>query len=46
MMLNNPKYSKDVEGIYNSLDESLKKTKPGKAVKESINATKKKPAVK
>jgi hypothetical protein len=46
MMLNNPKYSKDVEGIFNSLDESLKKTKPGKAVKESIDATKKKPAVK
>lgn len=46
MMLNNPKYSKDVEGIFNSLDESLKKTKPGKAVKESINASKKKPAVK
>jgi hypothetical protein len=46
MMLNNPKYSKDIEGIYNSFDPSLKKTKPGKAVKESIDASKKKPAVK
>lgn len=46
MMLNNPKYSKDIEGIYNSFDESLKKTKPGKAIKENIDASKKKPAVK
>jgi hypothetical protein len=46
MMLNNPNYSKDVESIYNSLDESLKKTKPGKAIQESIAALKKKPAVK
>lgn len=46
MMLNNPKYSKDIEGIYNSFDASLKKTKPGKAVKKSIEDSKKKPAVK
>lgn len=45
MMLNNPKYSKDIEGIYNSFDESLKKTKPGKAIKEHLDASKKKPAV-
>ncbi|WP_293872281.1 DUF4369 domain-containing protein [Flavobacterium sp.] len=46
MMLNNPKYSKDVEGIYKSLDESLKKTKPGKAIKTGLDASKKKPALK
>lgn len=45
MMLTNPKYSKDIDGIYNSFDESLKKTKPGKAIKENIEAAKKKPAV-
>lgn len=44
MMVNNPKYSKEVEGIYNSFDASLKKTKPGKAIKESIANSKKKPA--
>ena len=46
MMINNPKYSKDIEGIYNSLDESLKKTKAGKVIKENLAAEKKKPAVK
>lgn len=46
MMLNNPKYSKDVEGIYKSLDESLKKTKPGKAIKTGLDASKKKPTLK
>ncbi|WP_264522187.1 DUF4369 domain-containing protein [Flavobacterium sp. N1994] len=46
MMINNPKYSKDAEGIYNSLDESLKKTKPGKAIKQSLADLKKKPALK
>ena len=46
MMVSNPKYSKDVEGIYNSLDASLKKTKPGKAIKTSLDASKKKPIVK
>jgi hypothetical protein len=45
MMLNNPKYAKDIEGIYNSFDASLKKTKPAKAIKEHIDASKKKPAV-
>ena len=43
MMVNNPKYTKDVEGIYNSFDESLKKTKPGKAIKTGIDSSKKKP---
>ena len=46
MMFNNPKYTKDVEGIYNSLDESLKKTKPGKAIKVNIENLKKKPSLK
>ncbi|MGC4040102.1 MAG: DUF4369 domain-containing protein [Flavobacterium sp.] len=46
MMMSNPKYSKDVESIYNSLDESLKKTKPAKTIKENIDASKKKPALK
>jgi hypothetical protein len=46
MMANNPKYTaKDVEVIYNSLDENLKKTKPGKAIKENLDAIKKKPVV-
>ncbi|MGV3696134.1 DUF4369 domain-containing protein [Flavobacterium sp.] len=44
MMLSNPKYSKEIEPLYNSLDESLKKTKAGKSVKEYIDASKKKPA--
>ena len=46
MMFNNPKYSKEAEGVYNTLDESLKKTKPGKAIKQNLDAAKKKPAVK
>jgi hypothetical protein len=46
MMSNNPKYGKDIEGIYNSLDESLKKTKPGKSIKQNIDSLKKKPALK
>lgn len=46
MMANNPKYTaKDIETIYNSLDESIKKTKPGKAIKENLEAIKKKPTV-
>lgn len=46
MMMNNPKYTpKEIEDIYNSLDESLKKTKPGKSIKENIDALKKKPAI-
>lgn len=46
MMMGNPEYEKEVPGIYNSLDESLKKTKPGKAIKTNIDAAKKKPEVK
>lgn len=47
MMLNNPKYTpKEIETLYNSLDESLKKTKPAKTIKENIDALKKKPATK
>lgn len=42
MMSTNPKYEKDVPGIYNSLDASLKKTKPAKAIKTSIDESKKK----
>ncbi len=45
MMLPNPKYASQIEGIYNSFDASLKKTKPAKAIKEHIDASKKKPAV-
>lgn len=46
MMMNNPKYTpKEIEGLYNSLDESLKKTKPGKSIKENMDALKKKPAI-
>jgi hypothetical protein len=44
MMANNPKYAKDIEGLYKSLDPSLQKTKPGKSIKENIAASKKKPA--
>jgi hypothetical protein len=45
MMMNNPKFTpKEIEDIYNSLDPVLKKTKPGKSVKENIDALKKKPA--
>ena len=46
MMVNNPKYAKEIEPLYNSLDESLKKTKPGKSIKSGIDASKKKPAKK
>jgi hypothetical protein len=44
MMANNPKFENEIDGIYNSLDESLKKTKPGKAIKSNLDL-KKKPAV-
>ncbi len=45
MMMNNPKITpKEIEDTYNSLDESLKKTKPAKTIKENIDALKKKPA--
>ncbi|MCF6128060.1 DUF4369 domain-containing protein [Flavobacterium sp. AS60] len=43
MMSNNPKFAKEIDGLYNSLDESLKKTKPGKAIKSTLDL-KKKPA--
>lgn len=46
MMMSDPKYTpKEIEDIYNSFDASLKKTKPGKTIKENIDALKKKPAV-
>ncbi|QBZ99070.1 DUF4369 domain-containing protein [Flavobacterium sangjuense] len=41
MMSNNPKFAKDIDGLYNSLDESLKKTKPGKAIKANLDIKKK-----
>ncbi len=41
-MFNNSKFKvKEIETIYNTLDESLKKTKPGKKVKENIDNLKK-----
>ncbi len=41
-MFNNSKFKvKEIETVYNSLDESLKKTKPGKKVKENIDNLKK-----
>lgn len=42
IMSTNPKYEKDIEPIYNSLDESLKKTKTAKIIKTNIDALKKK----
>lgn len=42
MMSTNPKYAKDIEPLYNSLDASLKKTKPAKSIKTNIDALKKK----
>jgi hypothetical protein len=41
MMSNNPKFAKEIDGLYNSLDESLKKTKPGKAIKSNLDIKKK-----
>ncbi|MEO0044882.1 MAG: hypothetical protein RL705_73 [Bacteroidota bacterium] len=42
MMSSNPKFTpKDIEAAYNSLDASLKKTKPGKSIKENIDGLKK-----
>ena len=46
MMLGTPKFEKEVPAIYNSLDESLKKTKPGKAIKTTLDESKKKTQVK
>lgn len=44
MMMGNPKNTpKEIETLYNSLDASLKKTKPAKSIKEAIDASKKKP---
>jgi thiol-disulfide isomerase/thioredoxin len=41
-MFNNPKFKPaDVEAIYNTLDETLKKTKTGKKIKETIENIKK-----
>jgi len=41
-MFNNSKFKvKEIETVYNTLDESLKKTKPGKKVKENIDNLKK-----
>jgi Domain of unknown function (DUF4369) len=46
-MFNNRNFTeKDVEKVYNSLDESLKKTKPGKSIKQNLDLVKKKPALK
>jgi hypothetical protein len=46
-MFNNRNFTeKDVEKVYNSLDESLKKTKPGKSIKQNLDLSKKKPALK
>src|SRR6218665_1605966 len=46
MMMGYPEYEKEVPAIYKSLDESLKNTKPGKAIKANLDAAKKKPEVK
>lgn len=46
MMMSYPQYEKDVPSIYNALDESLKKTKAGKAIKTNLDSAKKKPEVK
>ena len=44
MMMSNPKFTpKEIEDNFNSLDASLKKTKPAKSIQESIDALKKKP---
>ncbi len=44
MMMSNPKFTpKEIGDAYNSLDNSLKKTKPAKSIKENIDALKKKP---
>jgi peroxiredoxin len=41
-MFSNPKFkTKDIETIFNSLDASLKKTKPAKKIKENLDAVKK-----
>ena len=46
-MFNNGNFTeKDVEKVFNSLDESLKKTKTGKSIKQNLDLFKKKPAQK
>ncbi len=41
-MFSNPKFkSQEIETIFNSLDASLKKTKPGKKIKENLDTVKK-----
>lgn len=41
-MFSNPKFkAKDIEAVFNSLDASLKKTKPAKKIKENLDAAKK-----
>lgn len=46
-MLNNGNFSeKEVDKVFNSLDESLKKTKTGKSIKQNLDVLKKKPAQK
>lgn len=46
-MFNNGNFTeKDVEKVFNSLDESLKKTKTGKDIKQNLDLLKKKPAQK
>lgn len=46
-MMNNPKYSPaEIEKVYNSLDATIKNTKPGKEIKKNLDASKKNPAVK
>jgi hypothetical protein len=46
-MFNNRNFTeKDIEKVYNSLDDSLKKTKPGKSIQENLALSKKKPTLK
>ncbi|MGL2964734.1 DUF4369 domain-containing protein [Flavobacterium sp. RSB2_4_14] len=46
-MFNNRNFTeKDVEKVFNSLDESLKNTKPGKSIKQNLALLKKKPVLK
>ena len=46
-MFSNKKFKPaDIEAVYNSLDESLKKTKPGKKIKENLEEAKKQEKVK
>ena len=41
-MFSNPKFkAKDIEAVFNSLDATLQKTKPGKKIKENLDTAKK-----